>query len=820
MKLTHTKLTATLIASVSAGALCAPAFGQGADGAEDNDRRLGTVTVTAEKQETNLQETPIAITAIDEETLELQGVVDATDISGFAPNLTVNPGILSPSSAVIGIRGIPNPSDEALTLDTPIGMYIDGVFVARSAGSAIAVADIAQVEVLRGPQGTLFGRNTTGGAVNFITKRPTEESSLSLEGSYGNFNYRKAKITGNSGALSNGLKLFGTVSYTARDGHQDNLLADDDQDPGAYETTAGRIGVEFSPTPSSNVYYTFDYADSEFFAPAFQTTIVSPTVAGFLANSTTNAGCNLTVSSGRLEDLCLNDQEGVENTTWGHTLKFENDFGPVLLRSTTGVRSWENTIPNSDIDGFGDIIGPEFSQATLFNGLPSALTSFIFPDPNPATPVNETALFVETLPVPTNTFSLFSSDNVREQDQWSQEFELIDNQKDDNFDWVLGAYFFHEESSENNNQFAGFVLDTNAILGAIPGLGAGLAAANQPQNQFRALNAPSQVIYDTESDSYAIYGQGTYRPAGPDGALGLTVGLRHTWDEKSINQTQGIVNADDLEDSALTGHFTLDYRFNPDVNGYAKYARGYKSGGFNTRSVQEPFEAEFLDSYELGLKTELADGTVRLNGAVFFAQYTDQQITQPIAGPPGTGFQTVIVNAGEREYTGIEIEALAKPTDALTLNASLGYVDIETKEFPFQEADGSITNIADEVLQGTTPDTTLNVGAAYEWNLSNGNLIARINGVHETERTFFSLERTSPLATQLTADSRTLVDAQLRWDNISINGSQTNAYVMLWAKNLFDEEYEVRAIDFGPLGYGGFVYGDPATFGIDVGVTF
>ncbi len=817
-----------LFATVCLGSLLsAGVFAQEAEQEATNDRRLKKVTVTAQKQETNLQETPIAITAISEEVLSLQGVVDVTDISGMAPNLTVNTGILTASQAVIGIRGVSASADEMLTLDGPVGLYIDGVYIGRSAGAALEVADIEQVEVLRGPQGTLFGRNTTGGAINFITRRPEAEQSFSTSAGLGDTNGRSLSATVHSGELENGVRLSGTLNFYGIDGDTDNKFTDKDKDPNAFTSTATRFGVEFDPNPETNVYYSFDYATFEQYAPAFQTTIASPTVTNFLKYSTTTEGCSLAVEASAQDEYCLDDSAPTENTTFGHMLKIEREFSNFTLRSTTGIRKWENTIDDSDLDGFGEITGNSFTQTSMFNGLPAALTVNILCRCATPTDAQRTqANAVAGLAIPTIKTSLYSASNKREQDQWSQEFELIDTQKGDKFDWVVGAFYFHEESSEDNNQVIGYVLDMEEVLGA-PSFGAAATplvnahkTAHGEEGRYRARHTEAKLVYTTDADSLALYGQGTYRADGPEGKLGWTFGLRYSSDKKSIKQTQSFEKTDELDDSAVTGHLTADYRFSPDFNGYAKYARGYKSGGFNARVNQDPFEAEYLDAFEVGFKSEVSDGTVRINGAIFQSKYTDQQVVSPTQTQPGQGFQNLILNAGKRDYTGIELEFLAQPSDQLTLNASLGTVDIKTKEWPYKEANKPSMNIADEIVPSNVPKLTINAGGIYRWDMTNGDMTGRLNITHEGSRYFFPNPRESTFTKMLQADARTLIDFQLRWDNISVNRGRSNAYVMLWIKNLTDEAYETRAIDYGALGYGGFIYGNPRSFGVNVGVTW
>ena len=182
-----------LLAGVSIGSLAMPAYAQSA---ANDDSLLGDIVVTAQKREQNLQDIPLSISAISGAQAEFQGLSDIKDIGAVSPNVSVLGGTTNAAAAVVTIRGIPTPADETQGFDSPIGLYLDGVYLARSSTASFEVADIERIEVLRGPQGTLFGRNTTGGAVNFITRDPGEDTSLKLRAGIGNFgqNLQRASL--------------------------------------------------------------------------------------------------------------------------------------------------------------------------------------------------------------------------------------------------------------------------------------------------------------------------------------------------------------------------------------------------------------------------------------------------------------------------------------------------------------------------------------------------------------------------------------------------------------------------------------------------
>lgn len=802
-----------LLAGTCLASLSVPAMAQTEeDGASDGN----VIIVTANKREENLQEVPVAITAIGEEQLAVTGFSDVRDISGLAPNLTVNGGTNNPTATVVGIRGISAGGDESLTLDQAIALYIDGIYLGRAAASVVFSKDVEAVEVSRGPQGTLFGRNSTGGAVSFRMRRPTDEFGLDLEASYGNQDSRDALVRLNSGNLfDDNVRLSLTYAHSQNDGYVENLLTPgNDRDPGANNVDSFRVALEADLGDTGSIYYSFDYSDFVSSSQAFQTTITSPTVAGFLANSTTTAGCNLNVTRARQDALCLDDDLPTESEIYGHVFKMENDFGGVTVRSTTGYRSWRGEQQNADLDGFGAITGPQFSNATLFNGItPAALLI-------PFTGSAGAAAFVSGSPVPTLTTSLFSTSNTRSQDQFSQEITVLNTDKG-RFNWVLGAYYFHEKSRENNIQQAGFALDVDQILRFNPNFGAAgplLADGLAPGTRFRALENISSVTYQTTGESVALYGQGEYR-FGESEDFGVTLGLRYTWDEKKINQSAGFANVATANFSEPTGHLTLDYRVSDNVNVYAKAARGYRSGGFNTRTQQAPFNPEILWSYEAGLKTQFWDNRIRFNLAGFYADYSDQQVSQPVS--QANGFGSLVVNAGSTEYKGIEAELSVQPVDGLQFSGSFGYVDRDIKQFPLTQADGTVINIADQVLTNTNvPSTTATGSAQYKHYFGNDMfLLTRVAATYEGSRFFFVVPQTSTFTRDLEARARTLVDAQIRLGDIPLFGGG-KGFVQLWGKNIFDKEYETRAIDFGALGYGGFYFGRPATYGVTAGISF
>ena len=873
-------LAGVAMGAMSVTAMSAPAMAQNAPAAaeeEDDD----VILVIANKREQNLQDVPAAISALSSEQVELQGLSEAKDLSGLAPNLAVNGATTNATAAVITIRGIPTAADEAQGFDSPIGVYLDGVYLARSSASSFNVADIERVEVLRGPQGTLFGRNTTGGAVNFITKSPSDEASLRVKLGYGSYNQKQARVILNSGTIGDSTRITGGYAYSKRNGVVDNLLQPKDSlDPGGNETHSARLAVEIDITDNLKLTNVTDWTQIRGVPHANQLTEVGDgtfrpnvtidgntfaqvqpsNVAGFLANSTIlEAGCGTPLSNvqrARLDPICLNDAGTSEDTIRGNMTRLELDLDTVTIRSTTAFRGWKNTITGSDLDGMGSLNGPLMAiggpnPLALFSGMPASVLTNVG---IPAATAN--FLVANAGPVPTITQPLFQATNQREQSQFSQELEIIGG-SGTSFEWVLGGFYFKEKGSEVNPQRFGFVLDTNQAVyttataeatllgfmfpaGAAAFLAPGFAAdlrANNPE-QFRVVPVNSTLAYSVKGESFAVYGQGTFRPGGEDGPLGITLGLRYTWDKKEVDRTQNgaapiagaeiALNQQSAKFNEPTGHVTIDYRASDAVNMYLRAARGYRSGGFNLRQSTSvannigliPFNEEKITSYEYGIKTQLIDG-LTINGAVFYNIYEDQQATVPIPIQGGGSFGTQVVNAGKTKYLGVEVEGRWKVTDNFTLDGSFGYVDTKTKEFPSADINGVIQNIASIHTPGNSPSTTANAGITYSQYLGGGDtrLTARVGWSYVSGVTFFGNPLTAPFQDSTRGDARGLVDAQLRLDGIKLGGDKSVS-LQLWGKNILDKEYVTRGIDFGQLGFGSVIYGDPATYGLSLEFEF
>lgn len=833
-----------LMLGVSAIAIAGSANAQ--DAQETSATQLDEIVVTAQKRAQNLQEVPVAITAFGSELIEQLAVRDARDISGMAPNVTIVQGTTSNSAAVISMRGISNGGSESFGLDSANGLYVDGVYIGRSGAAALDVMDIERIEVLRGPQGTLFGRNTTGGAIAFISRAPSDNFRAKLEAGYGNYNAWNVRASIDPGEIAGFATSF-TYNHSQRDGVVDNLLQPDDaKDPGARDTDSFRAAVRRDFGDTVSVQYIFDWSKINGITPAFQLTnvgdgtvrapividgkpivVTQPAPVGpYLAGVTFDDPRCASVSAPtrKYRDTLCNDRPNTaEDETFGHNLQIEIDAGAFAIKSTTGYRLWDSS-NDTDLDGLGKFTGPIFSQATLLNGLPAGLLTL-------ATGNAGTAAYLASQAVPRQSLSFFETMNVREHRQFSQEFEVSgDTEK---ADWVAGAFYFNEKGSENNPQNSGYVLDTNSIfLGSFGALGPSLAAANPAR--YRAVLTKSILAYEAENQSTALYGQATFYPGGREGNLRLTMGGRYTWDEKALRRTQNgpaptaSVEHGQASFEKFTWNLMAAYDLQEHVNVYGRVATGYRSGGFNSQDPVIPgtsrlasFDPELVTSYEVGLKSELFDRRVRFNASAYHNIYTDLTVNIPRTDAPAGTFATRVGNAGEVTYTGFDLETMAILNDNFTLEANVGYIDVEYVELMAGQSTtpgAAPINIASINEPAYTSPFTANLALNMEYPVSFGRIFGRASYTYEDGKLSFGNNVGAPFNENLRGDDRNIVDAQIGVDGLNFGNAEGE--VRFWVKNLTDSHDFVRGVDFAALGLAGGYFADPRTFGVTVSAKF
>jgi iron complex outermembrane recepter protein len=506
-----------LLVGTGLAVIAAPLAAQEAE--QGSGATIGEIVVTAQKREQNLQEVPLAISVLGGEKLQQLQVNDARDLSGLAPNVTVVTGTSSNNAAVISMRGITSPASETFGLDTANALYLDGIYIARSGASGMDMSEIERVEVLRGPQGTLFGRNTTGGAIAFVSRAPSDELGVRAELGYGNFDAFNGRIAFDTGLIGGALKATLSYARRQRDGTVDDILEpSDSRDPGSFKTDSFRAAVRADIGDSGYVQYIFDWTKTTGTPFAFQLTNVAngtprpplvvdgvpvvqtqqAPVAQYLANATfLDPRCAALAAPTRSyrEEVCYNDNQPSTDKIWGHNFQIYNDFGGFAAKLVTGYRQWDNSIRGSDFDGMGAFRGPLFSQATLFNGFAGTAAAPLLPFVFPAGTPQSTIDFVASLPVPTTTAGLFSTSNERRHEQFQAELEFSGDT--DMLDWVVGGFYFWEEGSEDNPQQSGFVLDTNqAVFSQFGPLSAAFQAANPAR--YRLVVTPARLVYSTD----------------------------------------------------------------------------------------------------------------------------------------------------------------------------------------------------------------------------------------------------------------------------------------------------------------------------------
>ena len=613
------------------------------------------IVVTAQKRESSLQETPIAITAFSSEAIDDRQIEGMPQIQYLAPNLVFN---TLGGTTNLYMRGIGTDINDSLA-EPGVAMYVDGVYQGVTGDQSAIYNDLERIEVLRGPQGTLYGRNSTGGNVHMFTRDPTFEPEFSASLLAGRYDRVKASVSAGGALMENRIAARASVVLDQRDGVRTNPYDGDDIDK--RDLTSGRLAVLFTPTENIDFTLRGDWTKRDDDTPRWDYLEVVP-------NSGLNPFMFGGVSAPGSDKIMNNSKTSYDTDMWGVSGTLEWSLLNTTLRSITAYRE-------SDWGG---------------------------PYDNDGTDID----FLKARPAQTS-------------EQFSQEFELIGSALDSRVDWIVGVYYFQQDS------MAEYTYELNALqpvmegaFGLPPG-----GLADPSLNPFWAprINTGEGEPYPfndfnsvQDTTSSAVFAQGTWHATDQ---LRLTAGARYTSDEKDVVQTRTInISPDgcvDLKQSAewneTTWKFGVDYDLSERVMVYGSVSRGFHAGGFNGGSCGDEYDPETVLAYEAGVKSQFADDRVQLNVAAFYYDYDDYQARLFVDQ------MALVENAAKATVQGIEAEFVIMPFAGLELDGSVSWLDGEFDRFA---ADNPMTPSTDLVdLEGNqllrSPEYSFNLGAQY-----------------------------------------------------------------------------------------------------------
>lgn len=713
------------------------------------DESIEEIVVTAQFRAQNLQDTPLAITAIGDEELRARSQRTILDVSAQAPSVIMQPAPQGfGNSAQISIRGI-GQDDYNLALEPGVGMYLDDVYYSTLFGAVLDLLDLERVEILRGPQGTLAGRNSIGGAVRLVSRRPTGDGESYVEATYGTDERLDLRAAGEFTLVPD--KLFARVSGSSK--HQDGYMyrldyrcanptsplpsATAEADcllgtEGGTDSTAGRFALRWLPSDTVDVNLVADVYRAE----------DEPQ-----ANKLLRAGVDPSISWG-------GETYGPQFLTNDRFTNYSTYSAPQL-----GV-SFE---PRNSIDAYGLAVTVDWSIAE--NLSMRSITAYrdtrgAFSTDNDGSPL----------------FSSVTAPSMT-QEQMSQEIRF-NHSPSDRFDYTAGFYYFDAEGG---------------LGGRLLGIGGLLDFVHDDE----ILSSNSSVFLHTTTHL--------------TDAMNLTVGVRYTEEDKTytfnrINPNGGPVfliesinGARVLYDENRTDYrIALDRRWSDAVLTYAQYSTGFRGGGVSPRPFYDnqlvPLDQEQLDTFEIGLKLDLADRRVRLNVALFRNDYQDIQVetstpffnpglpeqpdpSLPFYNPIGGTFPSaVMLNAGDAESTGLEVETLLRFGN-LSLDMSASWQDFEYSSLS-PAALGS--GFALDMVTPFTPEQKYSVGAQYTFPLATGASVAlRLDGNYQSE-----IYAEPVNADYNRIDSRTVYNTRLTYHSAD-DAWETSLAVI----NLTNEEY-------------------------------
>lgn len=738
---------------------CVPAGMASAQEAVQADSLLEEIVVTARRREELVQDVPIAVSAMPAVEIQRRQIDTIAHVGESVPNLTFQTGAptgTGASTPSIFIRGVGS-SETSLGTEPGVGLYVDDVYIARSVGSVLDLVDPQSVQVLRGPQGTLFGRNSVGGAMLIRSRRPGTEFGGWVELKTGSDDRADARASVDL-PVSDSLRVNVSGLAANRDGYVDSA---DSEAMGSIDRRAGRIAIEWDATSTLLVSFAADTMRADEtampaallglvdFMPGTQFVPGGPFPSSIYAYSNNSAACGGASTAGNSGNPACIDQQyirGPFDTAGGYRAETE-------IFDSQGSRRYDNT-SITEVSGASLRLEWKLSPALTLK----SITAYRELDAFWASNSDHTANpGIETK-------------NDQDQDQFTQEFQLLGD--GDRFNWVVGAFYMEEE---------GDALNVVAFPNVIFRSGGGFS-----------------------TESTALFAQGTYELLP---SLELTLGARYTEETKTYDtlQNQQIIgvladsysrfwidlratpipfvlgDTEDLETDEMTPLASLAYHINDDVMTYVSFSRGYKSGGYEQRlapgTPEAPrFEPEYVDTYELGLKSTLADGRALLSAAVFYSEYSDMQISVV------DGVSPTITNAGDATLRGAELEVSFNPVENLTLSAFVGYLDTEYDELSARALVSGITE--DDALPNTSK---WKYGASIGYDIALSENFKLRPNLEWSYRSSMDLDGAGePLLHQ---SGYSLVNAVL-----TLSPRDEHWTVSLSGRNLTDEEYLVAGI--------------------------
>jgi iron complex outermembrane receptor protein len=714
-------------AAMAAALVATSAIAQ-AQGGPDDAEALDEVIVTALKREQNIQDVPMAITAVQGSELADLQMNSGSELARQVPNMNVSM-LGNEDQPKFSLRGV-SQSQFQLNASSSTGVFYDEVFVRSSFLGGAQLYDMERVEVLRGPQGTLFGKETVGGAVSFVTRAPQFGNEGYLAAEYGNNAYLHLDGAVNAELVPERLAVRIAGNFDQSDGFVDNLFPGG-RDKSSIDKLSFRGSLLFDDGAG------FDATLRVF------TTRSSPEAVGTITYGFAPGGLNAFGTDPRVNPATgerMSSREGVYDRQGrirvkgdGAYLTLNKELGTTTL---TSISSYTDGYFLNEVDGDG-------------TGAPLLHLDFIA--------------------------------DVRE---YSQDLRLTTD-SEGRFDFIAGLYYFRDEMDSifRVMQFAGGF------------------TADQTFRQAR--------------ESYAIYTDGTFEVTP---AFFIYGGARFTREEGQLDDFQSIVNipglgipSTDLEYSERepSGRLGVRYRFNPGVMGYAQFSRGYRSGAFNGGAVAFPGDLniakpEFLDAFEVGLKTTLWDRRLQLNAAAFYYDFTDQQFINSISVT-----ETQLVNAGSSEIYGLELEFIGRLTENLQVNAGVGFLDATYKELVLSELDLAGNRMIE------APELSWNLSMDYTVPAGTGKLLLHTDVSHKASQYFSAFNEDKFPESLAVADAFEEVNAR-----IAYLGATGKYEIGLWGKNLTDNDTPSG----GATDQGTFTFFNtvpyPRRYGIDFRVNF